>query len=57
MNEKEFFENIKSYKLIANKSLGQNFFVNPTTADKIVKLLEIKENDNILEIGAGLGSL
>ena len=57
MNEKEFFENIKSYKLIANKSLGQNFLVNPTTAEKIVKLLEIKEGDNILEIGAGLGSL
>ena len=57
MNEKEFFENIKSYKLIANKSLGQNFLINPSVAEKIVKLLEIKEGDTILEIGAGLGSL
>ena len=57
MNGKEFFENIKSYKLIANKSLGQNFLINPAVAEKIVKLLEIKEGDNILEIGAGLGSL
>ena len=57
MNEKEYFEQIKSYKLIANKSLGQNFLVNPQVAEKIVKLLEIKEGDNILEIGAGLGSL
>ena len=57
MNEREFFENIKSYKLIANKSLGQNFLINPSVAEKIVKLLEIKEGDTILEIGAGLGSL
>ena len=57
MNGKEFFQNIKSYKLIANKSLGQNFLINPAVAEKIVKLLEIKEGDNILEIGAGLGSL
>ena len=57
MNEKEYFEKIKSYKLIANKSLGQNFLINPQVAEKIVKLLEIKEGDNILEIGAGLGSL
>ena len=57
MNEKEFFENIKSYKLIANKSLGQNFLVNPAVVQKIVNLLEIKEGDQVLEIGAGLGSL
>ena len=57
MTEKEYFEKVKSYKLIANKSLGQNFLINPQTALKIINLLEIKENDNILEIGAGLGSL
>ena len=57
MNEKEFFENIKSYKLIANKSLGQNFLVDPFVAKRIVSFLDIKDRDNILEIGAGLGSL
>ena len=57
MNEKEFFDTIKSYKLIANKSLGQNFLVNSATAEKIVNLLNINKNDSILEIGAGLGSL
>ena len=57
MNEKEYFEQIKSYKLIANKSLGQNFLINPQTAEKIVNLLQIKEGDRVLEIGAGLGSL
>ena len=57
MNEKDYFEKIKSYKLIANKSLGQNFLINPQVAAKIVSLLNIKEEDSILEIGAGLGSL
>jgi 16S rRNA (adenine1518-N6/adenine1519-N6)-dimethyltransferase len=57
MSEKEYFEQIKSYKLIANKSLGQNFLINPQVAEKIVSLLEIKDEDHVLEIGAGLGSL
>ncbi len=57
MIEKEYFEKIKSYKLIANKSLGQNFLINPQVAAKIVGLLNVKEGDHILEIGAGLGSL
>lgn len=57
MNDKEYFERVKSYKLIANKSLGQNFLVNPQTAEKIVSLLELNDKDNVLEIGAGLGSL
>ena len=57
MSEKEYFEQIKSYKLIANKSLGQNFLINPQVAEKIVSFLEIKDEDHVLEIGAGLGSL
>lgn len=57
MNEKEYFEKVKSYKLIANKSLGQNFLINPQTAEKIVNLLDLKPSDHVLEIGAGLGSL
>ena len=57
MNEKEYFEKVKSYKLIANKSLGQNFLINSDKAKQIVGLLDINDGDNILEIGAGLGSL
>ena len=57
MNEKEYFEKVKSYKLTANKSLGQNFLINPQIAQRIVSLLEIDEQDRILEVGAGLGSL
>lgn len=57
MNKDQYFDLIKSYKYIANKSLGQNFLVNLSVAEKIVDSLDISENDNILEIGAGLGSL
>ena len=57
MNDKEYFENIKSYKLIANKSLGQNFLINPDIAKQIVRMLKIQAGDKVLEIGAGLGSL
>ena len=57
MTEQEYFEKVKSYKLIANKSLGQNFLINPQVAEKIVSLLKINENDSVIEIGSGLGSL
>ena len=57
MNKEAYFENIKTYKLLANKSLGQNFLINPEIAGKIVAKLELNKADNVLEIGAGLGSL
>lgn len=57
MNKELYFENIKTFKFLANKSLGQNFLVNPDLAEKIVSTLNIKEDNSVLEIGAGLGSL
>lgn len=57
MNKETFFEEIKSYKLLANKSLGQNFLINLEIAEKIVDKLQIQPDDFVLEIGAGLGSL
>lgn len=57
MNKETFFEEIKSYKLLANKSLGQNFLINPSIAENIVSSLDVKQGDKVLEIGAGLGSL
>ena len=57
MNENNYFELIKSYKLGANKSLGQNFLINPDICKAIVDSLNLTDNDITLEIGAGLGSL
>ena len=55
--EDKFYENIKSLKGVANKSLGQNFLVDSTVCKTIVDSLEISDDDKVLEIGAGLGSL
>lgn len=57
LDKAKYFEEVKSYKFIANKSLGQNFLVDANIAEKIVQKLDLKEGDNTLEIGAGLGSL
>ena len=45
MNKEAYFENIKTYKLMANKSLGQNFLINAEIAEKIVNLLDLKVED------------
>lgn len=57
LEKTKYFDEVKSYKFVANKSLGQNFLIDYNVAEKIVKKLDAKGDDNILEIGAGLGSL
>ncbi|MFN2525740.1 MAG: 16S rRNA (adenine(1518)-N(6)/adenine(1519)-N(6))-dimethyltransferase RsmA [Actinomycetota bacterium] len=39
------------------KSLGQNFVIDPNTIRKIVDIAGITSSDDVLEIGAGAGSL
>lgn len=39
------------------RSLGQNFVVDPNTVERIARLAGVGPGDNVLEIGAGLGSL
>lgn len=48
---------LKRYGLRADKSLGQNFLQDPSALEKIVRAAEIQEDDCVLEIGPGLGSL
>lgn len=57
MNSEQFFNDIKTYKFLANKSLGQNFLCSKDIAEKITNALRVQPEDNVLEIGAGLGSL
>ena len=54
-NETNFI--LKKYNIKANKSLGQNFLINQDVIDKIVDSADINENDLIIEIGPGLGTL
>ncbi len=48
---------MKKYKIKANKSLGQNFLINEEVINNIVNCSQITENDMIIEIGPGLGTL
>ncbi|NPV76125.1 MAG: ribosomal RNA small subunit methyltransferase A [Anaerolineae bacterium] len=48
---------LRAHNLRPRKSLGQNFLVDAATLEKIVAVAQIHPNNEVLEIGAGLGSL
>ncbi|MFN3699455.1 MAG: 16S rRNA (adenine(1518)-N(6)/adenine(1519)-N(6))-dimethyltransferase RsmA [Dictyoglomus sp.] len=48
---------LEEHKIFLKKSLGQNFLVNRSILNKILEALELSENDTILEIGCGIGTL
>ena len=48
---------MKKYKIKANKNLGQNFLTDDNVLQDIVDGAEIKDDDLVIEIGPGLGSL
>ncbi|HHU62725.1 MAG TPA: 16S rRNA (adenine(1518)-N(6)/adenine(1519)-N(6))-dimethyltransferase RsmA [Clostridiales bacterium] len=50
-------EIMKKYGIAPNKGLGQNFLVDGNIAQAIVKGCRLQEDDNVLEIGPGLGAL
>ena len=48
---------MKKYNIKANKNLGQNFLINEEVVNKIVNCSNINNEDLIIEIGPGLGTL
>ena len=48
---------LKKYGISANKSLGQNFLINEDAVLNIIEKSEISEEDLVIEIGPGLGTL
>ena len=48
---------LKRFHLRADKSLGQNFLQDPSALKNIALAADIQEDDHVLEIGPGLGSL
>lgn len=48
---------LKRYHIQPKKSLGQNFLVEPAGLMKVVDAAELSGSEEVLEIGAGLGSL
>lgn len=45
------------YDIQASKARGQHFVVDPNTVRRVARLAEIGSGDNVVEVGAGLGSL
>lgn len=50
-------EILRKYKIKANKSLGQNFLIDDEVIIDIVDGANVSENDLVIEIGPGLGSM
>lgn len=48
---------MKQFNIRANKNLGQNFLINQEVLDNIIGKSEIIEDDMVIEIGPGLGTL
>lgn len=55
LKETKFIMN--KYNISANKSLGQNFLINDEVVDRIIDTADISNEDLIIEIGPGLGTL
>ena len=50
-------ELVKKYNFKFSKSLGQNFLVDDSVLNDIVSGAEVSENDFVIEIGPGVGTL
>lgn len=50
-------ELVKKYNFKFSKSLGQNFLIDDSVLNDIVEGAEVNENDFIIEIGPGVGTL
>ena len=48
---------MKKYNIKADKRLGQNFLIDDNVINEIIKGADIEENDLVIEIGPGLGTL
>ncbi|MBQ6554770.1 MAG: 16S rRNA (adenine(1518)-N(6)/adenine(1519)-N(6))-dimethyltransferase RsmA [Firmicutes bacterium] len=48
---------IKKYEFDFKKNFGQNFLVDERVLDKIIASADITENDVVLEVGPGIGTL
>lgn len=48
---------IKKYEFSFKKNFGQNFLVDERVLDKIVSAADINENDLVIEVGPGIGTL
>jgi 16S rRNA (adenine1518-N6/adenine1519-N6)-dimethyltransferase len=57
LSAKEIKKTLREKRITPSKKMGQSFLVEKRPAEKILEAAEISKNDNIIEIGPGLGAL
>ena len=57
INRSNISEIVNKADLKPDKDYGQNFLVEPQICERIVGALNIEENDTVIEVGPGLGSM
>jgi 16S rRNA (adenine1518-N6/adenine1519-N6)-dimethyltransferase len=57
LSAREVLERLEAHGLAPSRALGQNFVVDPNTVRRIARLAGVGPGDDVVEIGAGLGSL
>ena len=57
INRSNIFEIVNKANLKPDKDYGQNFLVEPEISKKIIDCLKINQDDKVIEVGPGLGSL
>jgi len=53
----EVLDLLERYQLRPSRALGQNFVTDPNTVRRIARLAGVGPGDQVIEVGAGLGSL
>ena len=56
-NPKETIQVLQKHQFQFKKKFGQNFLIDPHVLDKIVDAAQVTEEDYVLEIGPGIGTL
>ena len=57
INKSNIYEIVNKANLKPDKDYGQNFLIEPQVSQRIVDSLDLKNDDNVIEIGPGIGSL
>lgn len=57
INPKKTIEVIQKYGFLFRKNFGQNFLIDAHVAEKIMRAAEITPEDEVLEVGPGIGTL
>ena len=56
-NPQNTIEILNKYKFVFQKKYGQNFLIDSHVLEKIIRAAQITEDDFVVEIGPGIGTM